>query len=241
MIEKHNAIVLSTVRHSDRTSIVSVYTRDRGRMALAVSVGSGKTARRQAALYMPLSQIEFTCRSRTASDMYRPSSVSSLYTYHTLYFSPVKNSIGIFLAEFLTKLLRDAAPDPLAYRYISESLIALDSIEGSVANFHITFLAGLTTFFGIAPDLSTYRPGVMFDMRAGGYTGLHPGHPDILVGGAARLPLLLDRLNYANMHLFALSRANRSLLLKGMLDYWSIHFPGTGMLRSLEVLTTLFE
>lgn len=241
MIEKFQAIVLSCVRHSDRTSIVSVYTPTRGRMALAVAIGSAKSSRRQASLFMPLSMIEFSCRVNTASEMYRPSAVASAYTYRSLYFSPVKNAVGILIAEFLTRLLREAAPDPLVFRYISESLIALDTLGGSIANFHITFLSGLTAFMGIAPDLGSYSPAALFDMRAGRYSNMYPGHTDILTGSQARVPLVLDRLNYANMQCLRLSRQERASLLKGLLHYWNIHFPGSGALRSLDVLEQLFD
>lgn len=241
MIEKFQAIVLSCVRHSDRTSIVSVYTPTRGRMALSVSTGSGKRNLRQASLFMPLSQIEFSCRGAAASEIYRPAGVASLYTYKSLYFSPIKNAVGIFIAEFLTRLLREAAPDPLVFRYISESLVALDSLGGHAANFHITFLAGLTTFMGVAPDLTSFTKAALFDMRAGQYTHTHPGHSDILIGDTARVPLMLERLNYANMHMLRLSRQNRSALLKGLLHYWNLHFPGCGSLRSIDVLELLFD
>lgn len=241
MTEKMQAIVLSAVRHSDRALIVNVYTRTRGRMSLLVGTNSGKGGRRIAAMTMPLSQIEYECDMGGSRELRRPKGLAFAYTYRSLYFSPAKNALGIFLAEFLTRLLREADADPLAFRYISESLVALDTLPGQVANFHLTFLAGLTTFMGIAPDLDGYAPGALFDMRAGTYTRLHPGHNDILIGESAAAPRLLARLDYANMHLLHLDRMQREAMLEGMLRYWSIHFPGTGNLRSAEVLSSLFS
>ena len=240
MTEKLQGIVLSAVRHSDRTLAVSVYTSTRGRLSLAVSTGSGKSARRIAALTMPLAQIEFECNLSANRELLRPRGIAFAYSYRDLYFSPVKNAIGIFLAEFLTKLLREAEPDRLIFRFISRSLIVLDTLGGSPANFHLTFLASLATFMGVAPDLETYTPGSLFDMRAGIYSRLHPGHKDILLGENARIPLLLSRLNYANMHRLRLNRTQREAILSGMLRYWSIHFPGLGTLHSAEVLSSLF-
>lgn len=241
MTEKIQAIVLGSVRHSDRASIVNVYTRTRGRMSLLVNAGAGKSARRSAAMVMPLAQIEFECDMAGTRELRRPKGMAFAYSYRNLYFSPAKNAIGIFMAEFLTRLLREADPDPLAFRYISESLVALDALPGAAANFHITFLAGLTTFMGIAPDLESYRPGAMFDMRSGVYTRMHPGHKDILTGDEARAPLLMSRLGYANMHRLRLRRADREAMLAGLLRYWGIHFPGTGNLRSADILSTLFS
>lgn len=240
MTEKLQAIVLGCVRHSDRAQIANVYTRTRGRISLLVPAGASRAVRRQAAMLMPLSLIEFECRGSAASELWRPSGMTFLYTYRDIYFNPQKNAIGIFLSEFLGRLLRVGPPDAILFRFIADSLITLDSLQSDFGNFHITFLSGLTAFMGISPDLESYAPGLMFDMRAGGYTPLHPGHNDILIGDNARMPLILNRLNYSNMHLLRLRRYEREKILEGLLHYWGIHFPGTSTLRSMEVLSELF-
>ena len=241
MTEKFQAIVLSAVRHSDRASIVSTYTPTHGRLPLIVNTGSGRGARMRAPHIMPLAQIEFSCRYHQTRELQRPASIAPVYTYRDLYFNPVKNAIGIFLAEFLNRLMRDTTPDQHTFRFIADSLKVLDILPGFPANFHITFLTQLATFMGIAPDLSTHRPGAVFDMRAGRYSSMHPGHPDILTGSEAKVPLLLSRLAYANMHRQRHSRDQRAAILRGMLRYWGIHYPGVASLRSPDILAELFE
>ncbi|MCM1318905.1 MAG: recombination protein O N-terminal domain-containing protein [Muribaculaceae bacterium] len=242
MIEKLQGIVLNTVRHSDRASIVSVYTRTHGRLSLLVNVGSGKSARRQAPMLMPLAQVEFESTIGAGKELLRPRGLAFTTTYRSIYFSPVKNTIAFFLAEFLNKLLRLSDADPAIFLYIRESLLALDMLpEKNVANYHLIFLSGLASFMGISPDIESYTPGALFDMRAGTYSSLLPGHNDILIGDSARIPLILSRLNYANMHLLKLRRADRASLLDGILHYWAIHFPGLSNLNSPEILTILFD
>lgn len=51
-------IALRTVKYSDRASILSVYTAQRGRMSLAVPAGKGKSAARFRALTMPMAVFE---------------------------------------------------------------------------------------------------------------------------------------------------------------------------------------
>ncbi len=159
--------------------------------------------------------------------------------YANLYFHPVKNLVGIFLADLLTKLLRDTPPDPALFRYIEGSLLLLDAMPGSVANFHITFLSGLTAMLGIAPDVS--RPTGIFDMRAGCYVTLHPGHSDVLLGEHARIPLILSRLTFAGMHRLHLTRTQRAELLDGLLRYYAMHLPPIGKLNSMDILSQLFD
>lgn len=241
MNEKLQGIVLSTVRHSDRTSVVTVFTQTHGRISLLVNVGAGKAARRQAPLVMPLAKVEFECNTSSGRELLRPHGLAFSSTYRSIYFSPVKNALAFFLAEFLNKLLRQSEADPPVFKYLSDSLNALDLLPNeAVANFHLVFLTGLATFMGIAPNLTGFHPGVLFDMRAGGYASLLPGHDDILMGDNALIPLILNRLNYVNMHLLKLNRTQRSALLDGLLRYWSIHYPGMSSLNSPEILSSLF-
>lgn len=242
MIEKFQGIILNTVRHSDRASIVTVYTLQRGCMSLLVNVGSGKGARRLSPMLMPLAQVEFECAQAGTKELTRPRGLAFTHIYKSVYFSPAKSAVCFFIAEFLTRLLRQSEADPMLFRYISESLSALDMLpSASVANFHIVFLSGLSVFMGIAPDMSGYDEGRIFDLRDGQYVRLLPGHRDILMGDAAGVPPLLMRLNYANMNRLHLSRPDRAAVLDGLLKYWAIHFPGLVSLRSPDVLSALFD
>lgn len=239
MTTKQQAIILGSVRHSDRATVVNVYTRSHGYMSLLVAVG-GNAAKRRAATLMPLAQVEFESRT-SGAELVRPTGLTIAHAYRTLYFDPVKTALVYFLTDFLGRLMRQNAPDAAAYDYICRSLHWLDSATGPVANFHLAFLTGMASLMGIAPDTEGYRPGLLFDLRGGTYSAIHPGHNDILPGESAAIPKLLERLTFANMHRLRLSREERAATLRGILRYWGIHFPGTASLKSLDVLETLFD
>lgn len=218
---------------------MTVYTRSHSIMALVVPASSGAKTRTKAAAKMPLSLIEFTCSINPAETLHRPSALAIRKPFHSLYFHPVKSAMGLFIAEFLAKLLRETPPDATLFSYIEGALLYLDSLKENMANFHLTFLSSLTTFLGIAPDIE--NPTAIFDMRAGRYVNILPGHPDVLLGNDAKLPQLLSRLNYANMQRLRLSRSQRNQILENILHYYSIHLPSVGRLNTLDVLTQLFD
>lgn len=241
MPDKIEGIVLTTVRHSDRALIAGVYTPAHGYLSLLIEVGAAHTARRRGAMLMPLSRITFEARTSIPRELLRPRGLAFAHTYRTLYFNPPKTAIVFFMAEFLTKLLRYSDADPHLYRFIAYSLDALDCMTTSVANFHIIFLSTLASYMGIQPNTEDYTPHSIFDMRGGCYVTLHPGHKDILLPPAARLPMLLRRLDYSSMHHLHLRRPERTTMLNAILRYWGIHFPGTANLRTPDVLATLFD
>ena len=51
----------------------------------------------------------------------------------------------------------------------------------------------------------------------------------------------LMRMNYETMHLFGMSRAERTRCLTTINDYYSLHLPDFPVLKSLEVLKELFD
>jgi len=240
MIENLQGIVLACVRHSDRASVLTVYTPTHSCLPLIVPAAGGVRSRTSAAVRMPLAAVEFSCRSSRLSTLMRPSSLSLRRPWTDIYFNPVKNALAIFLSDFLSRLLRDTPPDPALYSYIEGSLCLLDELRGSVANFHIVFLSSLTSLLGIAPDVSACTPGSIFDMRAGTYTRQPPMHPDILAGTEARLPLILSRLTFLSMRRLHLDRIQRRRLLEGILRYYSMHLP-VGRVPSLSILAELFN
>lgn len=232
------------VKHNDRSDILNVLSPQHGRLGVVVPAGGGRTARIRKAALMPLSIIEFQLPASVSSiQLSRASSITSVYTYKTLYFDPVKRSIVMLLSEFLNRFLRDATPDELMYRYISDSVILLDDLtdERRLANFPIAFLSGLATFAGVTPDVSAYSAVSVFDMSAGRYTTMLPPHRNILRGEEARLPLLLVRMNYANQHRFRFTRTERRRILDGILQYFGLHFPGVDNINSPDVLFGLFD
>lgn len=236
-------VLRSPVRHNDRTDILTVYTPTHGRLSVAIGAGGGKSGRQRRAATMPLSIVEFQVSDRSSEHLQRASSLAALSAYRSIYFHPLKQSIALLIAEFLNRLLRDSTPDPVMYRYVTESVRLLDDIANDkmLANFHIAFLAGVATFAGIAPDVSNYSSVAVFDMEAGRYTTMLPAHRHVLTGADARLPLLLARMNFANQHRFRFSRIQRRSILEGILKYFGLHFPGTDNLRSPGILSEILS
>lgn len=241
-MEKIRGIVLGTIKHSDRSDITTLYTLQRGRMAVASPAGGTKTARLRRSSMLPMSVVEFEVSGAAGREIERSRQITPLALWRDIYFNPVKSAIAMFMAEFLQHLLRENAPDAKMWNYIVESTQVLDGMTNShnIANFHIAFLSALTSFAGIAPDISEFTPDAIFDLRAGAYTRLTPVHRDILTGSDAIWPMYLSRMNYINCGCFRLRREDRNTILHQILRYYTIHFPGTGNLRSPEILSQLF-
>lgn len=241
MNEKFTGIVIDLRRHNDRNNIVTLFTRQRGRVAFLSPTGSGKAGKLRQARLQPLSVIEGDCNFRPNAELQRLGAFSLHKIWSDIYFNPVKSMMTLFLTEFLNRLLRATMPDENLWNYIVDSLTLFDSMKTEISDFHIVFLASLLPFAGIQPDESQYQPGFYFDMQAGAFTPLRPLHHDWVGGKEAAWASKLCRLNFSNVKALRLTGAIRLRIINQLLKYYSIHFPGTANLKSLSVLHDIFQ
>ena len=256
MQETFRGIVLRTVKYGDTSLIVDLFTENHGRMSFMASTLRAKRSVRSVSFWQPLSMVEFSAELLpNGGKLPRPSDVRTYYNYIDLPFSPIKSTLALFLAEFLSAALREEKENTPLYRYIESSLQWLDLADSpaSIANFHLAFLMHLSRFIGIYPNLdvsgdlnlnpplSTVNSQLYFDLLAGTYCDRQPSHAHFLRNEEARVLPVLFRMNYPTMHLFRLSRRERQRILHVLNEYYRLHVPGFPELKSLEILQELFS
>lgn len=240
MSEKIRGIVLNVRKYNDRNLIVTLFTRERGRLSFISPAGSGKASNARRARLQPLAEIESEINFKASAELQRLGSVNAGEVWQEIYFNPLKQALTLFISEFLYRLLYAAMPDPKLYDFLIDSLRLLDRLQTGVADFHIPFLVSLLSYSGIQPDLSDYHPGDVFDFASGIYTSPYESKGPALTGEEAKAAAFVSKINFSNMKRLRLTSANRRQILYGLLNYYSYHFPGLGNLKSPEVLREMF-
>lgn len=241
MPEKVQAIVIDIVKHSDRHDVAVIFSRQRGRIACLVPAAASRSRKSRTGIMIPLTLISAETRFVAGKELQSVSRISPVEIWSNLHSDPVKLTIGFFIREFLNRYLRDTPPDEQLWNYLVASLRVLEAMKEGVANFHISFLIGLLHFAGIQPDISGFRSGLAFDMRAGRFTQFIPPHPDSVLPPESNFIPLLSRINMANLHRFKLSGEQRRRLLSQLLHYYSVHLSGFNNLKSPGILSEIFR
>jgi DNA repair protein RecO (recombination protein O) len=241
MLTPIHAICLRTVRYNDHNNILTLYTRERGRLSVLLAGGSGREAARRRALTMPLSLVEGVADLRVGRELASVSDLRSTVALPTVHADPVKMSMAMFLTELLGVVVPDGAPDEPLYNFIVDAVEALEAADAGTANFHLVFLYRLGRFIGIEPDLGTYRPGAVFDMLEGVFRMTPPLHRHYLLGEDAAAVVMLSRMRWENMRAFHLNRGERRRILSVMLDYYGLHYARLTGMKSMEILGELFD
>jgi DNA repair protein RecO (recombination protein O) len=238
-------IVLRVTRHTDTRLIVTLYTRQAGRLSLALSDGDTAAARRRRALLMPMNIIECVTDMRPGRDIHQARDLALAIPLPRLHLNPVKSAIAQLLADILATALREPQPDALAFDYAAAAAARLDAATSGVANFHLCFLINLTTVLGIAPDLTGYRPGMMLDMAGG--TLVTPATMAVANARHTLSPadtaaaVNLCRMSWPTMALYRLDRNQRNQILDNILTYYALHDIPLSQPRSLDTLRALFD
>lgn len=241
MLEKIRGIVLRTVKFSDQKLILDLFTWEYGRKSFVTKITRSRHVGSSGAFWSPLSMVEFQADCRPGSSLPKPKDVRIYQPYTDIPFSPVKQTIVMFLAEFLAAALREEKENQPLYNFLESSLQWLDAAPTarSYANFHLVFMMRMTLFIGFYPNLE--KPTECFDLCTGTYADQIPAHTNYIIREEAhRLPLLF-RLNYATMYLYRMTSAERKRTIEVLNTYYRLHVPNFPELKSLEVLHEVFS
>jgi DNA repair protein RecO (recombination protein O) len=242
MLTKTEAIVLRSIKYGDARVIVDLFTRRHGRVPFIVSIPRSPKARIKKQYFQPMTllTVEFDLRPQT--ELQKLHDVSLLTPLPSLYGDAAKLALSLFTAEFLSHALRDEQQNEPLFSYIASSIEWLDGSPAHFANFHLVFLMRLSRFLGFYPNLEVSGEAYSyFDLRSASFCTAPPLHHDFLMPQEASHIRLLMRMDFATMHLFRLSRAERNRILELLLHYYRLHLPDFPELRSVQVLQELFE
>lgn len=237
MLETTQGIVLHYNRYNDDSAIVDVFTLSRGSLSFLVRDRRGqRKGGLHATLLRPLNIVELVFDYRPSASLQRIQELHIAHCYTSLPYDPIKETVALFLSEFLHGTLRNEVQNPNLYHYILYSLQWYDATNEGIANFHVAFLIRLTYYLGFWPNIKGREALPFFDLRDGVGTEIAPPHGLYLKEEeAAILPLML-RMNIRNMHSFRLNRQQRNRILDVLTTYYQLHVPEFRNLRSLGVL-----
>lgn len=241
MYQKISGVALRTIKYNERNSILSAWTAELGRVSLLMPAGAGAESRRRRALTMPLSLFEGQVDVRPGREIMPVRDMRAAAITPSLSSHPIKITIAMFLAEVLSAVLNEyGQADAAMWQFISESITSLDSADdGQLANFHLLFLYRLGILLGIEPDVSTWQQGHTFDLVDGIFRAGAPTHGKYIESAEANAIIALSRLTFRTLHLLRLTHDQRTRLLDGILQYYTLHYASLGNLRSLEIVRTL--
>ncbi len=247
MYTRITAVALRTIRHNDRSSILTAWSPRLGRLSLLMPAGNGPEARRRRALTMPMALFECEAdmrpgRELTAVRDLRPWAPEGLAS-PDVSAGPLQASVAMFAAEVLEVATREGAPDAALWELIVVSAYRIAGSRGAEAGaLPPAFLMRLAGVLGIEPDIAEWRRGFGLDMREGTFRASRALHDQWIDPAAARVLVTAHRAwaGYDHLGLRVGNRESRARLLDGIVAYFAMHYYRLDRLKSLDVLRAVF-
>jgi DNA repair protein RecO (recombination protein O) len=238
MISKTNGIVFKTIKYSDNSLIAKVYTEAHGLRSYLVRGLSGKGAAVKKSAFQQLSILELVVYEKERNNLQNVKEIVSIYPYKSLPFDMRKRCIGMFINEVMYRSIHNEEPDSRLFEFIYTALIELDNREDEVENFHLRFLTGLTKYLGFTPRNNFSKANQYFDLQEGVFVNDKPMHNNYLDQSMSlKLYYLIHKPE--NINALITNAADRNELLVKLLDYYRLHIPVFGEVKSHLVLKEL--
>jgi len=241
MLYKTRGIVLNSLPYNDTYAITLIYTEEFGRMSYLTAQSKSRKSKVPRALFHPLALLDLEVEHQNLRSIQRIKEIKIHIPLVALLTDPVKSALGIFLAELISKVVREEQANEALFDFLLQSVQVLELTGASPANFHLVFMLRLSRLLGFYPDASNYQKGMLFDMRNGIFTENKPAHINFLPPDESAVFYNLLRMSYENMTAFRFSGRERQSVIHRILDYYRLHLSDFPEIKSLEVLHDVFS
>ncbi len=240
MIEKTKGIVLHQLKYSDSGVVVQFYTRKYGRVSFLVKGLRNKKAGKHNVFFQPMFILDLVIYYKASREMQLLKEFSVSYSPAGIQSNIKKSSVAIFLGEVLTSVLKEETPNEGLFDFIEESIVYFDASREGFANFHIAFLAALSSYLGFEPAPGSGKNDIYFDMLNGIFAPSPPLHGNYADREISAILSSFFSSSFGEANKIILNGSLRNDVLDVIVRYYSIHLPGLKKIKSLEVLKEVF-
>jgi len=238
MLTSTQGIVLQSIKYSDNSLIIKIFTIKTGVVSFIVKNAFSKKSKQPASFFAPLAILDLIYNEAPVEKLVFLKEASIAHPFHAIPMDIKKNSLLLFYQEVLMKLLYHAnAPDEELFDFIKTHLLKLETTPTVAPDFHIVFLTQLIQQLGYAPELNFSLHTPYFSIEDSNFGSVFSEHPNFLSKEASfYLFQLLKNQNHTLP-----DKKTRMELLNGMILYLMKYHKQIKEIESVEILGEVFK
>ena len=233
---KTKAIVISSLKYQEKSLIVKCFTQSDGLKSYFVrnAFASGKTSQK-IAYFQPLTILEIDASHKNKGTLEYFKEIKIAVPFHSLHSDLVKSTIVMFISEILHHSIHEEEKNEPLFDFLETALLWLDHHD-DIANFHLILMLETTKYLGFYPDVSE-MDFAFFEMTEGVFSPLHA--VSSLSEHETTLFKKLIGLKFDNSQK-SFHVTERQILLKILIEYYTLHLDGFKKPKSLDILKEIF-
>jgi DNA repair protein RecO (recombination protein O) len=240
MIHKTKGIVLRSIKYGETSLVVTMFTELFGLQSYLVNGVRtvSKKGSTKAALFQPAAILELVAYYNEFKNLQRLKEYKWDYLYQHIFSDVRKNAVALFMIELLSKCLKQPEANADLFYFTEDAFHHLDEASDTVtANFPLFFALHLAVFFGFRISDEYSEANHYLDLQEGTFIQDQPQHPHYLQDReAAAVSLILKIMQPAELEQLVLNQETRRRITHALEEYYTLHIPDFGTMRTLPVL-----
>lgn len=239
MTHKTKGIILRTIKYGETSMVVTIFTELFGVQTYLVNgIRTQKRSGNKAAMFQAAAVLDLEVYHNDLKNLQRLKEYNWAFLYESILTDVIKNSIALYMVELLQKTLKQPEEHTELFYFCEDALKQLDISENAVAaNFALYFSIHLPQFFGFKIHNNYSEKNSYLDLVEGNFTAERPVHTYYLEEKQAEITSeLLKIMQPAELSQLKLNHELRRILLLKYQEYYRLHIPDFGQMKSLDIL-----
>ena len=224
MLHTTQGIVLSHIKYRETSIIAKIFTKAFGLQAYIIQGVRAKKPKYNIALFQPLMLLDMVVRHKKQSGIQRVTEVRCYAPNSNILTNINKATMVIFLAEFLTKVIREEEHNEPLFHFLWKEVVSLNKQTAGYEFFYLTFMLQLGHYLGFG--ISTFQDIYKQLCRSG-------QHWEIDLETLESLNTLL--LKKADGHI-NMDKVLKRRVTEAIIKFYQLHIDSLDTLKSLKVL-----
>ncbi len=234
-------IVLRSVKYSETSLILDIYTLSMGTKTYIINGVRTSKPKISPAILQPLSIVEAVFYDRQDKGINRVKEIKSLIQFKSLPYNVVKSSVGIFILELFSKTIKESEHNEMLFNFLFNTINYIDTTDKNLGFFPIFFMVKLSKYIGFNSSSRADVSFIYFDLKEGSFLKEAPLHIFYLDENLSDFynQIVLSE-DYDALYCGA-NHQERIQLLDEIVKYYEFHTEKELRLKSLAVLKQIFN
>jgi DNA repair protein RecO (recombination protein O) len=226
MLQKTKVISLSYIRYKETSIIARFFTEQFGLQSFVVNGVRSPKSKMPAGLFQPLQLLEIVQYFNEKKDLHRLVEIKPAVPLVDLPFNHIKSSMSIFIAELVSKIIREGQSNGPLFELIWNWVINIDKQKTGFESAHIQLVYQMLQPLGITPEnwLDFFEK-----LSYQKWFTLEDGN------------LFFESLALENENFHPIGNTAKQAVLDVLIAYFQKHMDGLGQLNSLTILRDVFR
>lgn len=235
------AIVLHTTKYAESSIVAKLFTEQLGVVTYMINGVRSSRSKNRAAYFQPATILEIQATQRENKTLQRLTDFKLFYTYENIPFEIRKMAVAQLIIETLNRSVTSQDFSPELFEFSISSFLHIDKAVSLNPDFHLIYLLKLSAILGFKPNGNCSAETPTFNLLEGCFVAGNFPSNDCINSPYSNFISSLNELDITSIETVLPNGKARNIVLQYLLNYFRIHVPEFGVLKSPEVLKSVFE